>query len=339
LVSGGICLSDCRVCAITIAPPRLFQMRLPATSFRGHKEQAMRFLPRSILLLLIGLLLGHGAGFFHRPPALRAAEPVVELEPEIPPGFHVVFRLPDDFAPMTVVCDGELEAGRAEKLARNAHDAYNFICQTEQWSSRELIKAPVQVRVVKEMKNGSLGFAGKNVFTIGVEYIDNPLAQGTLAHELTHCQDRRQSNNHRQPHYLAEGRALLNGRAYREKVGQKPGGYDRGMRNMILKFTPLDAQEILSEVPGKSELIGPVTARVEFLGCFFLDFLRVKYSLPDIHPRTARLVMDLAQGMAYEEAFQKEIGMSLEEAKGQFISFLQQTTGPARLQGTIWQDL
>ena len=78
----------------------------------------------------------------------------------------------------------------------------------------------LQVRVNASMPRGSLGYAAKNVFTIGLSYIDNPLVQGTLAHELTHCQDRRQLQNHRIPHYLAEGRALLVGRAYEKNWGK-----------------------------------------------------------------------------------------------------------------------
>jgi hypothetical protein len=84
---------------------------------------------------------------------------------------------------------------------------------------------------------------------------------------------------------------------------------------------------------------GLLVRRISFMGCFFVEFLRTQCDLPDIQPRTARLVLDMSQGMTYEDAFQKEIGMSLEAAKSRFISYLSDNAGPARLRGTVWQDL
>jgi len=72
------------------------------------------------------------------------------------------------------------------------------------------------------------------------------------------------------------------GRAYRQKLGQGPDGYDRGVRNAILKFTVRDAEEVLSEVPGKPAKA--TRAKMEFMGCFFVDFLRTQCGLPDIQP-------------------------------------------------------
>jgi hypothetical protein len=261
-------------------------------------------------------------------------------EPEIPRDYHLVFRLSNDFAPVTVVCNAVLDPARAEKLAKDVWNAYQFVCETQKWPSRELLKPALQVRVNAKMDKGLLGYAEKNVFTIGLSYIDMPLAQGTLAHELTHCQDRRQLLGHRLPNYMAEGRALLDGRAYREKLGQRPSGYDRGVRDAILKFTVQDAEEVLSGAPVKAApLTGAKLVRMEFLGCFFVDFLRAKCDAPDIQPRTARLVMDLGRGMTYEDAFRKEIGISFEEAKGKFIAYLKDNSGSERLRGTLWQDL
>lgn len=47
---------------------------------------------------------------------------------------------------------------------------------------------------------------------------------------------------------------------------------------------------------------------------------RLNGGLTDIQPHTAQLVEDTGRGMSYEEAFRKEIGVSLEEAKKAFIA-------------------
>ena len=42
--------------------------------------------------------------------------------------------------PSPLVCNAELGAARAEKLAKDVRNAYNFICETEKWQSQELLK-------------------------------------------------------------------------------------------------------------------------------------------------------------------------------------------------------
>jgi len=267
---------------------------------------------------------------------------VVRPGAEVPSDYHLVFQTRDHF--ISVYCNGDLETTKAAKLAAQVQDAYDFVSEMEQWRSLEPLKAPLQVRVKTDMKKGLLGFSFKDVFTIGLSYIGNPLARGTLAHELTHCQDDRQLGKHKIPHYLMEGRALLVGRAYREKLGQKPDAYDRNINKKIIEFTAVDAQEVLSELSGEKEPEpGPMLSRMEFIGCFFMEFMRTHFheGLADIQPRTARLVADVGQGMGYEESFKKDVGLSLEEAKKAFIAFINKTQGnpKARLKGTVWQDL
>jgi hypothetical protein len=267
-----------------------------------------------------------------------AARPALEG----PADFRLVFQTPDHA--IAVYCDGDLDKSRAAKLAQQAKDAYEFVAAAQKWRNMKPIRAPFRVHVKTEMKKGTLGFSYKDVFTIGLAFLDDPLAQGTLAHELTHCQDDRQLGKARIPHYLMEGRALLDGRAYREKLGQGANAYDRSMKKRIVGFTAADAHEVLAEKPGQKEPEpGPLLSRMEFMGCFFMEFLRTGMNggWPDILSRTARIVEDVGQGMEYGEAFKTEIGVSLDEAEKVFASFITKTQGrpQVRLKGTIWEDL
>jgi hypothetical protein len=271
-----------------------------------------------------------------------ASASVMAAEPLVPPGYRLIFQTPTKF--ILVFCNGDLEGAKAQRLVADVQAAYDFVIETEQWRSREPLTVPLHVHVNAEMKKEALGFSTKNVVTIGLSYLGNPLAQGTLAHELTHCQDARQRGSHPLPHYLSEGRALLVGRAYREKLGQEPDAYDRQIKNHIVRFTAQDAEEVLREGVGqKLPPSGPELVRLAFMGCFFVDFMRthLEGGLADIQPRTARLVEDMGQGMSYEDAFQKEVGVSLEEAKKAFVAHVDNTKDkPAeRLKGTVWQDL
>lgn len=275
-------------------------------------------------------------------PLVLASAGAVAAEPIAPPGYKLVFQIPTRF--ISVYCNGDLEQGKAQRLAADVQAAYDFVVETEQWRNREPLTAPLYVHVDAEMKKGVLGYATKNVITIGLSYVGNPLAQGTLAHELTHCQDASQRGKQPLPHYLAEGRALLVGRAYREKLGQKPDAYDRQVKSHIARFNVQDAEEVLRERPGqKLPPPGRELVRLAFMGCFFVDFMRTRLNggLTDIQPRTARLVEDMGRGMSYEEAFQKAIGVSLQAAKQAFVNHINDTVGKPgeRTKGTVWQDL
>jgi hypothetical protein len=256
--------------------------------------------------------------------------------------YRRIYQTGDGF--ISVRSNGDLDVAKARKLAARVREAYDFVIEVQQWRTLEPLRAPLQVHVKIDMKAGLLGSSTRDVFTIGLSYLDNPLSLGTLAHELTHCQDDRQLAKRHIPHYLMEGRALLVGRAYREKVGQGPGAYDRNMKKRVVEFTADDAREVLAELPGEKEPEpGPLLARLEFMGCFFMEFMRTRLrgGLSDIQPRTARVVEDVGQGLSYEDAFRKEVGVSLAEARKAFVADVAGTEGhpKARLKGTIWQDL
>ena len=80
-----------------------------------------------------------------------------------------------------------------------------------------------------------LGYAqGANLMVMKDEYMDNPLSEGTLAHELTHIQDARQSKGNRLPSYMLEGRALTIGRLPGVRNGD-PVARNRGKPTRTLR--------------------------------------------------------------------------------------------------------
>jgi len=182
-----------------------------------------------------------------------------------------------------------------------------------------------------------LGYAeGRNLMVVRDEYLDDPLSEGTLAHELTHIQDARQLlGRTRLPSFLAEGRALVIGHAYRMALGQRENSYDARMAASAATFSAEDAGRLLRDYRGAGW-------DNKAVGTFLVEYMRVGWNggTPDVLARLSRMVEAMGGGEDFDAAFRKEFGRRFGDLRRDFARFLDATKGEpeARLEGTMWRN-
>lgn len=231
-----------------------------------------------------------------------------------------------------------VDQARCTAIVARVMKAFAFVAERSAWKDRGPLTArPLQFALVGNEATNLLGYAqGPNMMVMKDSYLDQPLSEGTLAHELGHIQDFRQLRGKRLPSFLLEGRALVIGQAYRLHIGQSPGDYDRKMAHSAVTFTAERAMELLDNYGGHgwdNQAIGTVV--VEYMRT------RWKGGIPDVIPRLSRVIERVATGRAFEQAFEDEFGTPAEAFAEAFAAHLRATQGDAkaRLQGTMWQSV
>jgi hypothetical protein len=239
---------------------------------------------------------------------------------------------------LQIVSDRELEAARCKSHIDRVLKAYAFVTGAASWKDRGLLTAqPLKFAVLGDPALKVLGYAqGPNLMVMKDAYMDNPLSEGTLAHELAHIQDFRQLRGQRMPSFMFEGRALTIGQAYRVHIGQALGDYDRQMARSAATFTPDQAMALLENYRGQgwdNQAIGTVV----------VEYMRVRWNggIQDINPRLSRMIERIAAGREFDLAFQDEFKASADAFAEAFMNFLRTTHGKPqeRLHGTMWQSL
>jgi hypothetical protein len=250
--------------------------------------------------------------------------------------FTVQCKSEDGF--LHVYSDNAVDPARCKAVAARALKAFAFVTERAGWKDRSILTAkPLEFALVGNDHMKILGYAkGPNLMVMKNSYMDDPLSEGTLSHELTHIQDLRQLQGKRLPSFMLEGRALTIGQAYRLNVGQKPGDYDSQMARSAVGFTAEKAMELLDNYGGQgwdNQAIGTVV----------VEYMRTQWKggIADINPRLSRVIERMAAGREFDQAFQDEFGVSAEAFAEDFARFLRATQGDAkrRLQGTMWQSV
>jgi len=250
--------------------------------------------------------------------------------------FTVQCKSDDGF--LHVYSDHPVDAARCKAIAARALKAYAFVTDRAAWKDRGLLTGkPLEFALVGDDAHNVLGYAkGPNLMVMKDSYMDSPLSEGTLAHELTHIQDFRQLQGKKLPSFMFEGRALTIGQAYRLNVGQAPGDYDRDMARSAVGFTAEQAARLLDNYGGHgwdNQAIGTVV----------VEYMRTQWKggIRDINPRLSRMIERIGAGREFEQAFQDEFGASAEAFAADFAAYLRSTQGDAkrRLQGTMWQSV
>src|SRR5581483_7001616 len=156
-------------------------------------------------------------------------------------GSHVVFS---DFA---------LDKERAEAILDRVRMAYDFVAKEQRWAGDAALGHGVGVHVLsaermKTISKTAKGVArGRDNFMITATFLDEERSDRTLAHELTHLQDRRHlvAKGARLPHWWDEGRAIAMGLAYEEKLRIKDPRYLDGIAKVASSVTVAEARKIL----------------------------------------------------------------------------------------------
>lgn len=239
---------------------------------------------------------------------------------------------------LRIVSDRELDAARCKSHVERVLKAYAFVTDAASWKDRGLLTAqPLTFALLGDPALKVLGYAqGPNLMVMKDAYMDNPLSEGTLAHELAHIQDFRQLRGQRMPSFMFEGRALTLGQAYRVHVGQGLGDYDRQMARSAVAFTPEGALALLENYRGRGW-------NNQAVGTVLVEYMRVRWNggTRDINARLSRMIERIAEGREFEMAFQDEFKASADAFAEAFMGYLRTTQhNPAeRLRGTMWQSL
>jgi len=240
---------------------------------------------------------------------------------------------------LQIYSDHAIDQTSCKSIVDHILNAYAFVSTQESWSNTiPLAAKPLKVRLTGELKEHTLGYAhGANLMVIKDKYMnDHPFSEGTLAHELTHIQDSRQLQGSKLPSYMLEGRASINGHAYRIALGQADNRFDRQMAGSAMRFTSSDAEELLSDYHGRGW-------KNQVIGAFFVEYMRTKWNgtgISDTHHRLAHMIEIMAKGSKFEMAFQKEFGATFDVFCASFIKYLDDTQNDprVRLQKTMWQS-
>lgn len=231
-----------------------------------------------------------------------------------------------------------IDAARCKAVLERVLRSFAFVAERAAWKDRRpLTVRPLQFALVGDSATRLLGYAqGPDLMVMKDTYLDQPLSEGTLAHELAHIQDFRQLRGKRLPSFLLEGRALTIGQAYREHLGQPPGDYDSQMARSAAGFTAEKAMELLENYRGHgwdNQAIGTVV----------VQYMQAQWQggIADVIPRLSRMVERIAAGREFEQAFEDEFGVSAEAFAEAFADYLRATQGDPkrRLQGTMWQSV
>jgi hypothetical protein len=247
-------------------------------------------------------------------------------------------RCQSDDGFLLILSDRDLDTARCKAHVVRVLKSYAFVTERAGWKDRSLLTAqPLKFSVLGDPALKVLGYAqGQNLMVMKDAYMDNPLSEGTLAHELAHIQDFRQLKGKRMPSFMFEGRALTIGQAYRVSIGQALGDYDRQMAQSAVGFTSDGALALLENYQGRgwdNQAVGTVV--VEYMRT------RWKGGIADISPRLSRMIERIAAGREFDQSFQDEFGESAEAFANAFTGFLSATQNNAqeRLAGTMWQSV
>jgi hypothetical protein len=285
--------------------------------------------------------------------ALLAAPARAQERPEL----REIFR--DERVRVLVVPDVALAPEAAQAIAQRTEAAYDFAQSALGWSDDAHLARPFTIEVLtreamRQQYPGALGVTvSTSRFLVSESYLErSATADCTIAHELTHIQDRRRLARHRTPAWLLEGRARAVGALYGKKLGLPTQREDRGEARALAQLGADDARATFAshllrlgepEEPFGEDEEAPrrvSIATMEQVGHLFVEFLRTRWrgGAADALERLTRVYERMARDESLPSAFEAELGAPLTDAQGAFVAMLERTSDDPheRLRGTIW---
>lgn len=246
-----------------------------------------------------------------------------------------------------VYSDASLAKEKATKLIDRMKEAWSFVKKEQHWQDETVLDHDLALHVLsdekmKERAKRANGIAsGPHTFLMATSFLEKERSERTIAHELTHLQDRRHlPKGTKLPHYLLEGRAIAMGRAFGEKQKVDSKEYDDRLARRIAQVSAAEAKKMLGELAYVAEKKLDRIAPMEAIGFFFLEFVRARPGgtpREGLQPKLAHLVETVGKGSTLEDAWKAEFDETLEAAQGAFFALLEKTEGKAaeRLKGTV----
>lgn len=257
---------------------------------------------------------------------------------------------------LEIVSPDQLGVDDCKQVAKMTMAAWNFDLKQMEWNRSINMNNPLTLRVIsiesmRTRHRGVLAFAmaGGNLLVVSTAVLRDSFANGTLAHELGHIQAYRAlgefSKKGSVPHYFLEGHGLSMGRSYRDHLRVANHRYDISMAKAFAKLSGNEAKIILTtdenyyKKDGKKD--PKKNFRMEAMGVFFVEYLRVRSGIPDAIYRMGRVFELVGRGRTYESAFKQTYGVSVNQVISEITAFMARTqSDPAeRLRKTRYERL
>jgi hypothetical protein len=164
---------------------------------------------------------------------------------------------------------------------------------------------------------------------------------------VVHVQDERVGGDRIDlvPTYLQEGKAYVLGDRYPIALGQDAGDPALpAVAKQVGHVTAEKAQDVMDhyrdpeaeEDPTRDGFVDETT------GALYVEYLRTRLGgqgTADAVPKLAKVISEVGKGATYEDAFQKQFGVSVKDSEKGFVKFVKDTEGDpaARVKGTLWE--
>ena len=246
--------------------------------------------------------------------------------------------------------DGET-VDRCKEAAGKVLAAWKFDLDLMKWSDPAKLKGPLTLSLISDqrMRRERVGVRavskGTKLFIVKMGLIGDPSVDGTYAHELGHIQASRVlgTNRAQVPHYFFEGHGQILHQLYAECEGVDRHGFQQEEGKTIMALTWDEAESILTDEQyskvGTKEYRARQNNKMERMGLYFVEYLRVFKQIPDVVPMMARVFEAVGAGQTYEQAFQQTYGLPLEDVIAEIAKLFRKThTHPEdRLTGTRFE--
>jgi hypothetical protein len=306
--------------------------------------------PSSIVIRGGGSPVGSSAPFTRNAPAGALVSATTPPSPALisssAPG-----RIPSEVPVLreggvVVFSDAELSPERARRLAARAREADSFVRSQLGWSpsvprDRVLELHVLRDETMRHRYGTALGItSGSQSVVLADGFLDEERSERTLAHELTHVQDRALlRGGARVPQFILEGRAMASGREFGKLLAIEPERYDEKLARTLASVKASEAKKFIYDEAYLPEARTERVATMEAVGFFFVELTRVRAGWPDvtaIQSRLSRVVETVGVGARLEDAWFGVFRSALRDDEAAFVDWLARTEGdaPARFRGT-----
>ncbi|HLJ47246.1 MAG TPA: hypothetical protein VKU01_14615 [Bryobacteraceae bacterium] len=254
---------------------------------------------------------------------------------------------------LEVVSPDGASAEQCRLAAKKAIAAWRFDMNLMKWGHPGEMERSLTLRLISDDRMrrehpGGRAYAepSGDRFNVRMGLLDDPNLDLTLAHELGHIQAFRAlgSQAKKPPTYFLEGHGLMMNQFYADFLGIDRGEGGHRQAKAMISITADEAEAILSD--DRYHRVGPREERIakeyrmECMGLYFVEYLRVRKGIPDAVPKMGRVFEWEGRGQGYEQAFARAYGLSLDEAFSEIVAFFRQTAAhpSERLKGTRFGD-